>query len=359
MKVLSLLILALFSSATKGSSFEGFEEISAPVPQTLSNILITSVCDGETGANSTTPPTMFTIVPTNDNVIKVESSPKVYTDSIEQDPFNIDVLKFVVDPSVANGTESGGVIIHFPVSKLELIFVERSNTARVTDGFTNIKYLGVSQSARMQAELTSLRDEMDNVLVLTGGQMSLKSNKGVDTVYVSGNGELDLEADVTDSTSVDSGGKLRMKGNINGYSCTIVFGVAEVEGDLNVRDSLVTTFATLQFVNAISTPVSAVNVGGYITAANCGSIGDCTEEPAPTVTVTIEEKKPTMALTGLCTGICDDLTDVWDTCELPTFVAGDGPDSPPGFTSGAGTLKSQILSLSLALISGMFLLHAN
>ena len=80
----------------------------------------------------------------------------------------------------------------------------------------------------------------------------------------------------------------------------------------------------------------------------------------PAIAAPTEGKKPTMALVALCQSAR--FTTYRDTCQSPTVVDGNGPDSPPDLgnaTISAGTLKGQILPLSLALISRTFFFCAN
>ena len=200
MKLLSLLILALFST-TVSSSFQGIEKIAATIPKNVPRILITGACH----ETALIPTTLFTIVPTADSTITGKRSLQNLGQVSTFMMLNKNWPLFVFDPSMVNGTGSeGGVTTHYPMRKLEELYVPRDNTVRVTESFTNMKSLSASESACMQAELTSMIKSLLSVSVNKISKTVLKSNKDAASLTLSTSAELVLEGTITGSTTVST-----------------------------------------------------------------------------------------------------------------------------------------------------------
>ena len=279
-----------------------FSPISTDVPQTATGINVSPSCEG----SDKVPNTIFTIEPSDSDMISVATNPAdLVVVSISSGG---DMLEFSFNPDVAGNADEGGVIVKFPIDKLNQVHVEASNRVQVLDGFTNLMSLTAQSSSFLQVSATTLNADLESigVTVKSSATCTMKSNLPITDLDLSSSGSLTVEADlIGNGNRIESSAILKMKGNIDGEVNMKASGKATINGNILPGSEVEVSSSSELSVGDISGNVKAVS-SGMVTASGCvnaqtESSGECREGQVGTVTVDVEPLSLTRQGSFTCT----------------------------------------------------------
>jgi len=235
--------------------------------QNISDIRIDPASCTVIGENKNVPNTLFTIFPSDDGSVTVETSPaNLFTAKTEGD---VNYLVFDWMRDVASTATSGGVRIGIPPDQLKRLWVYEGNTVQVLDGFTSInELLTLGTNSTIHALMTSsisTRFELKN----EGGQMYIGTNVNVSAGWVYKGGSTWVKTPSFNRILIsDEGSKLYIKGDVD-------FTDSE-KGDLAIGAQLKVTGAITGTINSYDAT--------FINAPSCDNViinadGGCNEGP--------------------------------------------------------------------------------